>query len=62
MLAIANTTKKFEIVEIGVGEGVDLKLRNQRFPIWSNRGELFYCSISCKWTTTLANSTWVICQ
>ena len=42
-------TKEIEIFEVGVEEGVDLG------PMWCYRGELFYHSMLCKWTTSLAN-------
>ena len=54
--------KEFEIVEIGVGEGVDLRFGIKDCQTGLIGGELFYRSMFCKWTTTLANSTRIICQ
>ena len=59
-------TNETKIVEIGVEEDVDLGLGFEdfflRFSIWCYREELVYCSKLWKWATSLANSTWVICQ
>jgi hypothetical protein len=53
-------TKEFEIAKLGVEEGVDQgsRIEDSLLPMWCYRGELFYCSMLCKWTTSLANSTW----
>ena len=62
MLAIAIKTKEFEI---GVEEGVDLgdlESKIFHFPMWCHREELFYSSMLCKWTTSLAHSTWFVCE
>ena len=59
MLAIANGIKEVEITEIGVEEGVDLSFLKSNivyFPMWCNEGK------TQSWTTSLADSAWVICQ
>ena len=58
-------TQEFEIIEIRVEEGVDLgsTIKDSMLPnmvLWV--GGLFNHSILCKWTTSLANSTWTLCQ
>jgi hypothetical protein len=56
-------TKEFEIIEIGVEEDVDLGsgMKDSILSIVVLQGEAFYCSKLWKWTTSLADSTRVIC-
>ena len=57
--------KEFEIATIGDGEGVDMGSIIE-YSLFLNvvffLGELFYRSMLCKWTTSLADFAWVICQ
>ena len=45
-------------------KGVDLgsKIKDVVFPDLLLEGELFYHSMLCMWTTSLAYFTWLICQ
>ena len=56
--------KTIEITEIGIEEGVDLgsEIKDCLLPNMALYGKLFYYSMLCKWTTSLVDSTWVICQ
>ena len=51
-------TNQFDIVEIKIEEGVDLGsgIKDFLLPNVVLNGEFFYCS------TSLVDSTWVICQ
>jgi hypothetical protein len=57
-------TKELESVETGVEEGVDLGFGIKDFllQIWCYEGGLFYRSMLCKWTISLAYTTWVMSQ
>ena len=58
MLAIK--TIEFEITEIGDEEGVDLSFGIKDSLLLNVGGGLFYCLMLCKWTTSLAYSTYMI--
>jgi hypothetical protein len=51
--------KEFQIVQSGVEEGVDLGIESKilLLSIWCQSGEFFYCSMLCKWMTSLVDST-----
>ena len=62
-------TKEFETIEIGVAEGIDLGsiIKDSLLPnvVLGGGGggwKLFYHSMVCKWTTSIVDSIWIICQ
>ena len=57
-------TKGFEIIEIGVEEGIDLGSRIKDSMLFNLvlQGKSFFRLMLCKWMMSLANSTWDICQ
>ena len=58
--------KVFEIIEIRIEEGLDIgfKIKDSLFlqyGVMGGGGDSLIVQC-CKWTTSLAKSTWVICQ
>ncbi len=64
-LAITIHDQDLEIIESDVKEGADLNFGKSKimyFSKWCDREKFFHCSILCKWITSLAYPTWVICN